>query len=82
MNKTQLDGNRFRAKIKKDKKEIKIKTEKHKKQNRTFEKNKEDYKSIITKYKKQKRQQKYKKQQVELNKTRALRFNLKTKLIK
>ena len=42
MNKTQLAEKRYRDKVKKDKKEIRINTKKHKKQNNKFRKIKDN----------------------------------------
>ena len=60
MNKTQLAEKRYRDKVKKDKKEIRLNTKRHKKQNKKVRKLKKVEKSTIINYKKQKSQQNYK----------------------
>ena len=60
MNKTRLAEKRYRDKRKKVKKEIRLNTKKHKKQNKKISKVKKIIKSTIVNYKKQKSQQNYK----------------------
>ena len=60
MNKTRLAEKRYRDKLKKDKKEIRLNNKKHKKQNKKIENMKKIIKNIIDSYKKQKSQQNYK----------------------
>ena len=57
--KTQLAENRYWNKLGKDIKEVRLNTEKHKKQSNKFRKIKEDYKMYNHQLKKQKRQQNY-----------------------
>ena len=60
MNKTRLTEKRYRDKLKKDKKEIRLNNKKHKKQIKKLENMKKIIKNIITSYKKRKRQRNYK----------------------
>ena len=60
MNKTRLTEKRYRDKLKKDKKEIRLNNKKHKKQNKKIRKHEEDYKKYNRQLKKQKGRQNYK----------------------
>ena len=60
MNKTRLAEKRYRDKLKKDKKEIRLNTKKHKTQIKELKKLKKTITIIIASYKKQKSQQNYK----------------------
>ena len=53
-NKTRLAEKRYRDKLKKDKKEIRLNAKKHKKQNKKIEKLKKTMTILIVSYKKQK----------------------------
>ena len=73
MNKTRLADKRYRDKLKKDKKEIRLNTKKHKKQNkrtREINENYDDYNRQLQKTKKSTKLQK--KKEYELNKRRKL----------
>ena len=69
-NKTRLAEKRYRDKLKKDKKEIRLKTKKYKKLNKKFEENYNDYNHHSQKTKKTTKLQM--KKQYELNKRRKL----------
>ena len=74
MNKTRLTEKRYRDKLKKDKKEIRLNNKKHKKQNKKIRKHDvEDYKKYNRQLQKTKRPTKLqKKKEYELNKRRKL----------
>ena len=63
MNKIRLAEKRYRDKLKKDKKEIRLNTKKHKKQNKKLVKVKMIIKETFIKYENQKKQQKLQKNQ-------------------
>ena len=72
-NKTRLAEKRYRDKLKKDKKEIRLNNKKHKKQNKKIRKHEEDYKKYNRQLQKTKRPTKLlKKKEYELNKRRKL----------
>ena len=60
MNKTRLTEKRYRDKLKKTRKEIRLNNKKHKKQSKKIENMKKIIKNIIASYKKQKGRQNYK----------------------
>ena len=71
MNKTRLAEKRYRDKLKKDKKEIRLNTKKHKTQNKRIKKIKENYNDYNQQLQKTKKPTKLqKKKQYELNKRR------------
>ena len=73
MNKTLLAENRYKDKVKKDKKEIRLNSKKHKKQNIKFRKIKESYNDYNRQLHKTRKTTKLqKKKQYELNKRRKL----------
>ena len=73
MNKTRLAEKRYRDKLKKDKKEIRLKAKKHKKQNKRIRKSKENYNDYNQQLQKTKRPTKLqKKKEYELHKRRKL----------
>ena len=73
MNKTRLAEKRYRDKLKKDKKEIRLNNRKHKKQNKKIRKHEEDYKKYNRQLQKTKKTTKLqKKKQYELNKRKTL----------
>ena len=73
MNKTQLAEKRYRDKVKKDRKEIRLNAKKHKKQNKRVRKIKENYDDYIHQLQKTKKSTKLqKKKAYELNKKRKL----------
>ena len=59
-NKTRLAEKRYRDKLKKDKKEIRLNNKKHKKQNKKIRKHEEDYKKYNRQLQKTKSRQNYK----------------------
>ena len=72
-NKTRLAEKRYRDKLKKDKKEIRLNNKKHKKQNKKIRKHEEDYKKYNSQLQKTKNPTKLqKKKEYELNKRRKL----------
>ena len=72
-NKTRLASKRYRDKLKKDKKEIRLNNKKHKKQNKKIRKHEEDYKKYNHQLQKTKKPTKLqKKKEYELNKRRKL----------
>ena len=73
MNKTRLAEKRYRDKLKKDKKKIRLNNKKHKKQNKKIRKREEDYKKYTRHIQKTKKLTKLqKKKKHELNKRRKL----------
>ena len=73
MNKTRLAEKRYRDKLEKDKKEIRLNTKKHKTQNKKTRKHEEDYRKYNRQLQKTKKPTKLqKKKQYELNKRRKL----------
>ena len=73
MNKTRLTEKRYRDKLKKDKKEIRLNTKKHKTQNKRIKKIKENYNDYNQQLQKTKKPTKLqKKKEYELNKRRKL----------
>ena len=73
MNKTRLAEKRYRDKVKKDKKEIRLNNKKHKKQNKKIRKHEEDYKKYNRQLQKTQRPTKLqKKKEYQLNKKRKL----------
>ena len=72
-NKSQLAEKRYRDKLKKDKKEIRLNNKKHKKQNKKIRKREKDYKNYNHQLQKTKKPTKLqKKKEYELNKRRKL----------
>ena len=71
-NKTRLAEKRYRDKLKKDKKEIRLNNKKHKKQNKKTRKHEEDYKKYNRLLQKTKKPTKLQKKEHELNKRRKL----------
>ena len=72
-NKTRLAEKRYRDKLKKDKKKIRLNNKKHKKQNKKIRKREEDYKKYNRQLQKTKKLTKLqKKKEYELNKRRKL----------
>ena len=72
-NKTRLAEKRYRDKLKKDKKEIRLNNKKHKKQNKKIRKHEEDYKKYNHQLQKTKKPTKLeKKKEYGLNKRRKL----------
>ena len=59
MNKTRLTEKRYRDKLKKHKKEIRLNGKKHKKQNKRIRKNKENYDDYNHQLQKTKKKQKH-----------------------
>ena len=60
MNKTRLAEKRYRDKLKKDKKEIRLNNKKHKKQNEKIRRSEEDYKKYNHQLQKTKKRQNFK----------------------